>query len=62
MDEWQQTNNKRLLSMSIHKDEGNFCCVVLTNPTEIVITDARGQRFENKNTVKGRLTLIGSST
>ena len=29
MEEWQQTNAKRLLSASIQKDEGVFCCIAL---------------------------------
>ena len=40
---WQKKNNKRFLSMSIHKDNGKFCCVALTNPTEVVITDEGGR-------------------
>jgi len=44
MDEWQQANNRRLLSISIEQDDGNYCCIALTNPTEIVITSADGKR------------------
>lgn len=44
MDEWQQTNNKRLLSISVQRDSGNFCCIALTNPTEVVITSEDGRR------------------
>lgn len=25
--------------MSINKDEGQYCCIALTNPTEVVIVD-----------------------
>ena len=39
MDEWQHTNNRRLLSISIQKDGESYCCIALTNPTEVVITD-----------------------
>lgn len=42
MENWQNTNNKRLLSLSIQQDGGNFCCIALTNPTEVVITNASG--------------------
>lgn len=45
MDDWQQANEKRLLSVSIQKDGENFCCVALTNPTEVVITDSSGRSF-----------------
>lgn len=31
MRNWQDANNKRLLSISIQKDDGKFCCIALTN-------------------------------
>jgi len=34
---WQNENQKRLLSMSIQNDDGKFCCIALTNPSEVVI-------------------------
>jgi hypothetical protein len=40
IESWQNTNQKRFLSMSIQKDGNSFCCIALTNPTEVVITDA----------------------
>ncbi len=43
MEEWQHANNRRLLSISIQKDGGNYCCIALTNPTEVVITSADGK-------------------
>lgn len=36
---WQNENDKRFLSLSIEKDEGKFCCIALTNPTEVIIMD-----------------------
>jgi hypothetical protein len=42
MEEWQQTHNRRLLSISIQKDGSSYCCIALTNPTEVVITSADG--------------------
>lgn len=44
MDKWQQANNRRLLSVSIQQDGGNYCCIALTNPTEVVITSVDGKR------------------
>ena len=44
MEEWQQANNRRLLSISVQQDAGNYCCIALTNPTEVVITSLDGQR------------------
>jgi hypothetical protein len=43
MKEWQQANNRRLLSISVQQDDGNYCCIALTNPTEVVITSADGR-------------------
>jgi len=37
MQEWQHVNSKRLLSVSIQQDGGNYCCIALTNPTEVVL-------------------------
>ncbi|QLY32216.1 hypothetical protein [Nocardia huaxiensis] len=42
MEEWQQVNRRRLLSVSVQQDRDNFCCIALTNPTEVVITSADG--------------------
>ena len=42
METWQNANHKRLLSMSVQQDGGNFCCIALTNPTEVVITNEYG--------------------
>lgn len=39
MQAWQNENNKRLLSLSVEKDGDNFCCIALTNPTEVIIMD-----------------------
>jgi len=42
MEDWQNTNQKRLLSTSIQKDGDMFCCVALSNPSEVVICDGSG--------------------
>ena len=42
MDEWQEKNRKRLLSITINKDGKDYCCIALTNPTEVVIVDGPG--------------------
>jgi hypothetical protein len=54
MEDWQQTNNKRLLSISVQQDDGNYCCIALTNPTEVVITSASGNHHGYVSP-KGRL-------
>jgi hypothetical protein len=45
MEEWQHTNHRRLLSVSIQQDGENFCCIALTNPTEVVITSNDGSAY-----------------
>lgn len=42
MEEWQNANHKRLLSTNIQKDKDKFCCIALTNPTEVVICSGFG--------------------
>jgi hypothetical protein len=42
MEEWQHTNQKRLLSISIQQDAGKFCCIALTNPSEVVTSESSG--------------------
>ena len=41
MDKWQKDNEKRFLSMSVNKDGENYCCIALTNPSEVVIVDGQ---------------------
>lgn len=55
MKEWQQTNSKRLLSTTIQKDDGMFCCIALTNPTEVVICDGDG--IDQASVLDGRLEV-----
>jgi len=45
MEEWQYANNRRLLSISVQKDGESYCCIALTNPTEVVITSADGNKY-----------------
>ena len=45
MEDWQNTNQKRLLSTSIQKDGDMFCCVALSNPPEVRIVDAYGNNI-----------------
>ena len=48
MEEWQKTNDKRLLSTNIQKDKGKFCCIALSNPSEVIICDGHS---DNQATV-----------
>jgi hypothetical protein len=40
---WQEGNRKRFLSVSILQDGGMFCCIALTNPTEVIICDGSAE-------------------
>lgn len=42
MDEWQKTNRKRFNSAAVQKDGDLFCCIAITNPTEVIVTDIGG--------------------
>lgn len=59
MDEWQEANNRRLLSVSVQRDGDNFCCIALTNPAEVVITDPNGYNYANVSEL-GRLSTYPS--
>ncbi|MFE9581430.1 hypothetical protein ACFYO1_33995 [Nocardia sp. NPDC006044] len=47
MTEWQRDANRRLLSITVQRDGDNYCCIALTNPTEVVITSADGHNHAN---------------
>lgn len=44
MNLWQKENNKRFLSMSINKYQEKYCCIALTNPSEVVIVSGKRKR------------------
>ncbi len=44
MDIWQKDNEKRFLSMSVEKDGDNFCCIALTNPSEVIIVSGKNNK------------------
>ncbi len=45
MDEWQESNQKRFLSASIERDGDQFCCIALTNPTEVMLVNSDGREI-----------------
>ena len=49
MKEWQGKNQKRLLSNQIQRDGDLFTCIALTNPTEVVLCNERGEPLATKN-------------
>jgi hypothetical protein len=47
MQTWQEEEKKRFLSMDIQSDRGRFCCIALTNPSEVVLVDKSGRWSAN---------------
>jgi hypothetical protein len=43
MEKWQHENQKRLLSLSIEREDNIYCCIGLSNPTEVTIVDRHGK-------------------
>jgi hypothetical protein len=41
MDTWQKENSKRLQSVDVQRDGDMFCCIALSNPTEVVIVNGK---------------------
>jgi len=42
IEDWQNENQKRLLSFAVEKDGDMYCCLGLSNPTEVTIVGPRG--------------------
>ena len=55
MEDWQNTNQKRLMSTSILKDGNMFCCVALSNPSEVII--CHGGIHDKATVSNGRLSV-----
>ena len=60
IESWQIENRKRLLSLNIQKDGDSFCCIALTNPSEVVIVglDGFGNVVDRANVFGGRLQVV----
>jgi len=56
MHDWQVANQKRLLSVSIQEDNDKFCCIALTNPSEVVIVNGGGGSYAEVD--NGNLRVI----
>jgi|GEM_PF-2368720 len=39
IDNWQAEHRKRFASLHVERDGGNFCCIAMTNPAEVMIVD-----------------------
>lgn len=58
LDAWQRKEKKRLLSVSVQRDAEMFCCIALTNPSEVVIVD--GCHVKGGAEVTGRALKVFS--
>jgi len=57
IEEWQNKNLKRLLSFSVEKDGDMYCCLGLSNPTEVTIVDQNGDHcYERGDGFRLRVT------
>jgi len=45
MEGWQNEHKKRLLSTNIQKDGDKFCCIALTNPSEVLVMNGHGPYY-----------------
>jgi len=57
MEAWQILNHKRLLSLNVQRDGDTFCCIALTNPSEVVITSSNGRYHADVND-RGQLCVL----
>lgn len=42
---WQVENRKRFLSLNVERDGDEFCCIALTNPSEVVLVDGSADEY-----------------
>lgn len=42
IDEWQAKHRKRFASLNVQRDGDLFCCIAVTNPSEVIIVDGSG--------------------
>ena len=52
IEEWQNENQKRLLSFSVEKDGDMYCCLGLSNPTEVTIVTPEGYSCHEYTSVR----------
>jgi len=50
---WQEDSKTRFLSLNIHPQDDGYCCIALTNPSEVVIVARDGSAGQYKEV--GRL-------
>ena len=51
MKDWQEKQQKRLLSTNIQQEGDMFSCIALTNPTEVVLCTEKGEPLDTTEDV-----------
>lgn len=57
LDEWQTHHRKRFASLSVQVDGDTFCCIAVSNPTEVIIMDGE---FHGGVDVRGHALKVWS--
>ena len=57
IEEWQNQNKRRFLSLSIQRDGDDFCCIALTNPSEVIIFSGAEGEDSQARVFGGRLHI-----
>ena len=63
IDTWQESERKRLASLSVQVCDGKYCAIAVTNPTEVVIVNGRRvgkmhSEYQARVTSKGELLTV----
>lgn len=62
LEDWQETNEMRLLSLNVQREGPKYCCIALSNPSEVVIVGkATNYRdYQEAEVFGGRLLVTGN--
>jgi hypothetical protein len=58
IESWQAANRKRFQSLDIQRDGDLFCCITLTNPTEVTIVGSRSLTPSGNSTTPSRVGCL----
>jgi hypothetical protein len=59
MNRWQLDNNRRISSVSVQRDEGNYCAIAVSGPIETTVTSTDGSKHATVSE-NGRLFVYAS--
>ena len=57
IDTWQETERKRLASLSVQVCDGKYCAIAVTNPTEVVSVNGR-EEYQATVDKEGNLWVV----